>query len=62
LEIQTVKRVHVHLSTRQIDYLKAEADRLGLTVAETIRRQLDQNLVLHDERPRQPQRPSSSTE
>ena len=55
-----MKRVHVHLSEQQLDRLKTVAKRLGISVAETIRRQLDRDLVEHDERPRQPS-PSSSS-
>ena len=52
-----MKRVHVHLSDQQLERLKAQADRLGLSMAETIRRQLDRDLVERDEQPRQPSGP-----
>jgi hypothetical protein len=52
-----MNRFHLHLPDRLLDRLKAQAESLGLSVAETIRRQLDRDLVELDKQNRQPSRP-----
>lgn len=43
-----MKPITHHLTEQQIERLRAEADRTGLTVAEIIRRAVDAWLAKHD--------------